>query len=165
MQGMKKKKKKKIKNKIKSQEPAVEQQREDVSSTFGWYFPGQILLKGIGVSGLLAAVREPLAMGCLVWGRGHEQVLLQDKVGAVGEAGAAVTAFGWDVGRPRECTVPEPGVSLGPSLSAGCWAGPRSSAPLPVPDRFPSSPDLYRRAMLALKMRQEQRKQQSTIVP
>lgn len=48
---MKKKKKKKIKNKIKSQEPAVEQQREDVSSTFGWYFPGQILLKGIGASG------------------------------------------------------------------------------------------------------------------
>lgn len=44
---MKKKKKKKIKNKIKSQEPAVEQQREEVSSTFGWYFPGQILLKSV----------------------------------------------------------------------------------------------------------------------
>lgn len=43
---MKKKKKKKIKNKIKSQEPAVKQQHhEEVSSTFGWYFPGQILLK------------------------------------------------------------------------------------------------------------------------
>ncbi|KAJ7403814.1 ADP-ribosylation factor-like 13A [Pitangus sulphuratus] len=35
VQGMKKKKKKKIKNKIKSQESSVEQQHEEVSSTFG----------------------------------------------------------------------------------------------------------------------------------
>lgn len=37
-------------------------------------------------------------------------------------------------------------------------------APVLVPDRFPFLPDLYRRAMLALKVRQE-RKQQSAIVP
>lgn len=52
---MKKKKKKKIKNKIKSQEPAAEQQHEEVSSTFGWYFLEQVVLKSIGVSVLLAA--------------------------------------------------------------------------------------------------------------
>jgi len=44
---MKKKKKKKIKNKIKSQEPVVEQQQEEVSSTFGWYFPGLALPRSI----------------------------------------------------------------------------------------------------------------------
>ncbi|XP_055583819.1 ADP-ribosylation factor-like protein 13A isoform X1 [Falco biarmicus] len=67
VQGMKKKKKKKIKNKIKSQEPAAEQQREEVSSTFGWYFPGQILLKSTGRSGLLAS-RCELCRSPWPWG-------------------------------------------------------------------------------------------------
>ncbi|XP_042663481.1 ADP-ribosylation factor-like protein 13A isoform X2 [Tyto alba] len=44
-QGMKKKKKKKIKNKIKSQEPVVEQQREEVSSTFDLYRQAMLALK------------------------------------------------------------------------------------------------------------------------
>ncbi|CAM9376158.1 unnamed protein product [Bubo scandiacus] len=44
-QGMKKKKKKKIKNKIKNQEPAVEQQREEVSSTFDLYRQAILALK------------------------------------------------------------------------------------------------------------------------
>ena len=74
-------------------------------------------------------------MGCLVWGHGHTQVLLQGDVGAVGEADAAASAFRWDAGRPRECTVLEPGVSLQSSLSAGCRVGPGAG---PWPDRFPS---------------------------
>ncbi|KAM6353427.1 ADP-ribosylation factor-like protein 13A [Alca torda] len=45
VQGMKKKKKKKIKNKIKSQEPAAEQQHEDVSSTFDLYRRAMLALK------------------------------------------------------------------------------------------------------------------------
>ncbi|XP_075619047.1 ADP-ribosylation factor-like protein 13A [Balearica regulorum gibbericeps] len=45
VQGMKKRKKKKIKNKIKSQEPAVEQQREEVSSTFDLYRRAMLALK------------------------------------------------------------------------------------------------------------------------
>ncbi|OXB79455.1 UNVERIFIED_CONTAM: hypothetical protein H355_008350 [Colinus virginianus] len=44
-QGMKKKKKKKIKNKIKSQEPVMEQQREEVSSTFDLYRRAMLALK------------------------------------------------------------------------------------------------------------------------
>ncbi|KAK2545395.1 Arl13a [Columba livia] len=44
-QGMKKKKKKKIKNKIKSQEPAAEQQHEEVSSTFDLYRRAMLALK------------------------------------------------------------------------------------------------------------------------
>lgn len=44
-QGMKKKKKKKIKNKIKSQEPVVEQQQEEVSSTFDLYRRAMLALK------------------------------------------------------------------------------------------------------------------------
>ncbi|KFO76178.1 ADP-ribosylation factor-like 13A, partial [Cuculus canorus] len=45
VQGMKKKKKKKIKNKIKSQDPAMEQQREEVSSTFDLYRRAMLALK------------------------------------------------------------------------------------------------------------------------
>ncbi|XP_074407880.1 ADP-ribosylation factor-like protein 13A [Zonotrichia albicollis] len=44
-QGMKKKKKKKIKNKIKSREPSLEQQREEVSSTFDLYRRAMLALK------------------------------------------------------------------------------------------------------------------------
>uniref|UniRef100_A0A669PJF5 ADP ribosylation factor like GTPase 13A n=1 Tax=Phasianus colchicus TaxID=9054 RepID=A0A669PJF5_PHACC len=44
-QGMKKKKKKKIKNKIKSQEPVMEQQQEEVSSTFDLYRRAMLALK------------------------------------------------------------------------------------------------------------------------
>ncbi|OPJ89465.1 ADP-ribosylation factor-like 13A [Patagioenas fasciata monilis] len=44
-QGTKKKKKKKIKNKIKSQEPAAEQQHEEVSSTFDLYRRAMLALK------------------------------------------------------------------------------------------------------------------------
>lgn len=116
--------------------------------------------QGVSCAGALAHV----VLGAVAQHR-HKQVLLQGKVGAAGEADAALSAFRWDAGRPCKCTVLEPGVSLQPSLSAGCQAGPQSLAPLLVPDCFPSFPDLYRRAMLALKMRQEQRKQQSAIVP
>ncbi|XP_069667586.1 ADP-ribosylation factor-like protein 13A isoform X2 [Haliaeetus albicilla] len=45
VQGTKKKKKKKIKNKIKLQEPAVEPQREEVSSTFDLYRRAMLALK------------------------------------------------------------------------------------------------------------------------
>ncbi|XP_057252636.1 ADP-ribosylation factor-like protein 13A [Pezoporus wallicus] len=45
VQAMKKKKKKKIKNKIKSQDPAVEQQHEEVSSTFDLYRRAMLALK------------------------------------------------------------------------------------------------------------------------
>lgn len=38
---------------------------------------------------------------------GCKQVLLPGKVGAVRGAGAAASAFGWDVGRPRGRTVLE----------------------------------------------------------
>lgn len=90
-QGMKKKKKKKIKNKIKSQEPAMEQQPEEVSSTFGWYFSGQILLRNLVRSGLLAAGHELcLVMGCLVWRQDQKQVLLPGKVGAIEESGMSL---------------------------------------------------------------------------
>ncbi|XP_057888907.1 ADP-ribosylation factor-like protein 13A [Melospiza georgiana] len=44
-QSMKKKKKKKIKNKIKSREPSLEQQREEVSSTFDLYRRAMLALK------------------------------------------------------------------------------------------------------------------------
>ncbi|KAL9837413.1 ADP-ribosylation factor-like protein 13A [Geothlypis trichas] len=44
-QGMKKKKKKKIKNKIKSREASLEQQREEVSSTFDLYRRAMLALK------------------------------------------------------------------------------------------------------------------------
>ncbi|XP_064282448.1 ADP-ribosylation factor-like protein 13A [Passer domesticus] len=44
-QGMKKKKKKKIKNKIKSREPSLEQQREEVSSTFDLYRRAMLALR------------------------------------------------------------------------------------------------------------------------
>ncbi|XP_077042061.1 ADP-ribosylation factor-like protein 13A [Agelaius phoeniceus] len=44
-QGMKKKKKKKIKNKIKSRESSLEQQREEVSSTFDLYRRAMLALK------------------------------------------------------------------------------------------------------------------------
>ncbi|XP_054145420.1 ADP-ribosylation factor-like protein 13A [Melozone crissalis] len=43
--GTKKKKKKKIKNKIKSREPSLEQQREEVSSTFDLYRRAMLALK------------------------------------------------------------------------------------------------------------------------
>ncbi|XP_041572215.2 ADP-ribosylation factor-like protein 13A, partial [Taeniopygia guttata] len=44
-QGMKKKKKKKIKSKIKSREPSLEQQREEISSTFDLYRRAMLALK------------------------------------------------------------------------------------------------------------------------
>ncbi|KAM7043249.1 ADP-ribosylation factor-like protein 13A [Acridotheres tristis] len=44
-QGVKKKKKKKIKNKIKSREPSLEQQREEVSSTFDLYRRAMLALR------------------------------------------------------------------------------------------------------------------------
>ncbi|XP_053812090.1 ADP-ribosylation factor-like protein 13A [Vidua chalybeata] len=44
-QGMKKKKKKKIKNKIKSREPSLEQQHEEISSTFDLYRRAMLALK------------------------------------------------------------------------------------------------------------------------
>lgn len=71
-------------------------------------------------------MQEPLAVGCLVWGHGHKQVLLQGKVGAVEEADAAVSAFGWDAGRPHKWTVLGPGGSLQPSLSEGARLDPRA---------------------------------------
>ncbi|XP_059715681.1 ADP-ribosylation factor-like protein 13A [Haemorhous mexicanus] len=45
VQGMKKKKKKKIKNKIKSRDPSLEQQHEEVSSTFDLYRRAMLALK------------------------------------------------------------------------------------------------------------------------
>lgn len=108
----------------------MEPQHEEVSSTFGWCFPGQVLLKRVRGSGLLAAghelCRSPWPRGAWCGGHGHKPVRLQGKVGAVGEADAAAAAFRWDAGRPCECTVLDPGVSLQSSLSAGCQAGPRS---------------------------------------
>lgn len=115
---MKKKKRKKIKNKIKSREPSLEQQREEISSTFGWYFSGQVLLKASGMwpagSGLSCA---GTLGGCLLWGHGHRQVLLQGWVGVL----QAEAAVGLQGGRTSDCL--SPAVRAASLSTAASWAG------------------------------------------
>lgn len=104
----------------------MEQQREEVSSTFGWYFPGQILLKSIRGVGLLAAGCElprspwPHRAWCRGTSTGRNKCCCRARGGAAGEVSAA--AFRWDAARACECTVLGSGASLQPSLNTGCQA-------------------------------------------
>lgn len=68
----------------------MEQQREEVSSTFGWYFPGQILLRSIG--GLACWQRD---VSCL-------EALGHTVLGAGAQAQAGTSAAAGQEGLPGQ---------------------------------------------------------------